>query len=167
MPIRVNDNGNYSEATVNSFGPGVLPGLISYYDQPVNFGISTLPDGYTLNREYQVARPSYKSGVDITLKVRSAVAASGRLLQPDGVPVSLASGEVVRAADSDDPKHVPGAYVGTFFTNERGQYFIENLEPGAYELKFYDLRWKPVRIKVSKGRVGVVRMNPITLEKES
>jgi outer membrane usher protein len=166
LEVSVNNNGNYSEATVNSMGPGVLPSLISYYDQPVSFGVATLPDGYTLGREFQLARPTYKSGVDIALHVRSAAIATGRVLLPEGVPFSLESGEVVRASSDENTKHVAGAFVGSFFTNQRGQYFIENLEPGEYELRLFDQRWKPVRFRIKEGQVGIVRMDPIVLENQ-
>jgi outer membrane usher protein len=166
IEVAVNNNGNYSEATVNSFGPGVLPGLISYYEQPVNLGVTALPEGYSLGREFQVARPTYKSGVDITLKVRSAAVATGQLILPEGAPLSLQSGEVVRVADPEFPKQVAGAFVESFFTNRRGTYFVEGLEPGSYELRLYDARWKPLRFKIKKGQVGIVRIDPMTLEKQ-
>ncbi|MFL5815463.1 MAG: fimbria/pilus outer membrane usher protein, partial [Bdellovibrionia bacterium] len=165
VEVAVNNNGNYSEATVNSFGPGVLPGLISYYEQPVSLGVTSLPEGYSLGREFQVARPTYKSGVDITLNVRSAAVATGRLLLPEGEPLSLQSGEVVRVADPEFPKQVAGAFVESFFTNQRGTYFVEGLEPGRYELRLYDSRWKPIQFKIKKGQVGMVRLDPMTLEK--
>jgi outer membrane usher protein len=163
IEVAVNNNGNYSEATVNSFGPGVLPSLISYYEQPVSLGVLNLPDGYSIGREFQVAKPTYKSGVDITLNVRSAAVATGRVLLPEGAPLSLQSGEVVRAADPEFPSQEAGAYVGSFFTNQRGNYFIESLDPGSYELRLFDSRWKPVRIKIKKGQVGIVHLDPIVL----
>lgn len=165
IEVAVNNNGNYAEATVNSFGPGVLPNLVSYYEQPVSLGVTSLPEGYSLGREFQVAKPTYKSGVDITLHVRSAAVATGRLLLPEGAPLSLQSGEIVRAADPEFPSHEEGAYVGSFFTNQRGIYFVESLDPGAYELKFYDSRWKPVRFKIKKGQVGIIHLDPIVLER--
>jgi outer membrane usher protein len=166
VEITVNNNGNYSEAAVNSFGPGVLPGLVSYYEQPVILGVTRLPAGYTIGREFHVARPTYKSGVDISLLVRSAAVATGQVLLPEGAPLALESGEVVRAVDSEFPDQVAGAFVGSFFTNQRGVYFIEGLEPGSYELRLFDPRWKPVRFRIRKGQVGMVRMNPMILEKQ-
>ncbi len=166
IDVAVNNNGNYAEASVNSFGPGVLPSLISYYEQPVSLGVLNLPEGYSVGREFQVARPTYKSGVDIRLNVRSAAVATGRILLPEGAPLALESGEVVRVADPDFPAHVPGAYVGSFFTNQRGNYFIESLEPGSYELNFFDSRWKSARFKIKKGQVGIVRLDPIVLERQ-
>jgi outer membrane usher protein len=164
VKVAVNENGNYSEATVNSFGPGVLPSLVSYYEQPITLGVTTLPEGYSLGREFQLAKPTYKSGVDITLKIHSAAVAVGEILLPDGSPISLQSGDVVRVADPEFPKQIAGAFVGNFFTNQKGRYFIENLEPGSYELRFYDPRWKPLRFKIKQGQVGMIHMAPMILE---
>jgi outer membrane usher protein FimD/PapC len=136
---------------VNKIGPGVVPTLTSYNETPIILDPSNLPIGYSI-KEYQLARPTYRSGLRIDLGGDAKVTVSGVLLRPDGKPLELAIGEARSA----------GKTIDSFFTNREGIFLIENLAPGEYELFAGD--YPPVKIRVSESQAGLVRLGKIQLK---
>jgi outer membrane usher protein len=151
FPIPVNRVEESAEATVNKIGPGVVPTLTSYNETPIILDPSNLPIGYSI-KEYQLARPTYRSGLRIDLGGDAKVTVSGILLRPDGKPLELAIGEARSA----------GKTIDSFFTNRAGIFLIENLAPGEYELFAGD--YPPVKIRVSESQAGLVRLGKIQLK---
>lgn len=154
--IPINNNGEYPEAEANAWGPAVLPNVISYSYSPVSIDGSSLPVGYSVGREFWAVKPRFKSGVTVMIGGDAALIASGTLVEKGGHALALLAGEVYDSKGHDTGK--------SFFTNRRGQYMIENLSPGRYQLRFLDPRYKSVGVNV-QGEVGIVQTGTQQVEK--
>ncbi|RZA09844.1 MAG: hypothetical protein EOP11_00380 [Proteobacteria bacterium] len=154
--LPVNRVEEHAEARVNRFGPGVIPTVTAYNPTPVNVDSAGLPMGYSLGREFFLARPTYRSGVLIEVGGESSVILSGSLLKVDGAPVALATGFVVSV---DNP-----ANRTEFFTNGEGNYVLENLVPGIYEIRVEG--FLPVKLTVPAGAVGFQKFKPYRLKED-
>lgn len=153
FPIPVNRVEDTAEATVNRLGPAVVPTLTSYNETPVRLDSSRLPIGYSLGREYALARPTYRSGIRLDVGGDSTVVVSGRLLLPGGEPLALATGKVSGTA---------GQFA--FFTNREGAFLLEHLPPGDYVLEVDDASFAPWMFSIGKDQVGFLKMPPHELK---
>jgi outer membrane usher protein len=158
--LPVNRVDTRSEARVNRIGPAVIPTITAYNPTPVNVDSSGLPMGYSLGREFFLARPTYRSGVLIEVGGDSSVILTGTLLREDGRPVSLRVGSVVPVEEeAGAPREAT-----EFFTNNEGAYVLENLDAGIYEIRVEGYR--PVRLSVPAGAVGFQKFKPYRLKEE-
>jgi outer membrane usher protein len=153
FPVPVNRNGENHEAVVNHLGPAVVPTLTSYNETPVSLDSSAIPVGYTLGREYFLARPTYHSGIRVDIGGESTAVLSGRLLQPDGKALSLATGRVAGPSGST-----------SFFTNREGRFILENLPPGDYQMIVDDENFLPMSLSVGKDQVGFIKLGDLRLK---
>jgi outer membrane usher protein len=161
--LPVNRIDTRSEARVNRAGPAVIPTITAYNPTPVNVDSSGLPMGYSLGREFYLARPTYRSGVLIEVGGESSVILSGTLLREDGRPVALQVGAVVPVVGVGVGAGAgPGAT--EFFTNGEGGFVLENLAPGAYEIRVDGFR--PVQLSVPAGAVGFQKFKPYRIKEE-
>ena len=155
LPVnKVEEN---AEARVNRAGPAVIPTITAYNPTPLTVDSSGLPMGYSLGREFFLARPTYKSGVLVNVGGESTVLLTGTLLKPDGAALSYASGKVVAMA----PEAAPAP---EFFTNGEGVFLLENLLPGTYEIRLDG--FKAVRLDVPAGASGFQRFKPYRVKAE-
>ncbi len=149
--IPVNPVSQSAEATINRFGPAVIPTLTSYNETPIILDSSVLPIGYSLNKEYLIARPTYRSGMKIEVGGAATAILAGQFLQPSGSPLALATGSVLNSE---------GKVQSTFFTNRSGHFLLENLPPGSYSLSVDDAEFLPMKISVSEDATGLVKIPP-------
>ena len=155
----MNDNGVYSETVINSLA-GIVPDLLSYYNRPMAINSSVLPDGYKMRQDHFTARPSYHSGVEIPIHAEAFIATKGYLVDPDGKPVGLVSGEVWPVGGAH-------AAAGSFFTNARGGFFVEGLKPGKYEIRIFDGQWQPVPFEIQSQGAGIVNLGTLGAERKA
>jgi outer membrane usher protein len=153
--IPVNPVGDSFEAHINRAGPAVLPTLTSYNESPVVLDSSVLPPGYSLGREYFLARPTYRSGIALDVGADSTAIVTGRLLLPGGAPFNLGTGKAIAAAGAAQD----------FFTNREGVFVLEGLAPGKYELRPDKEGLAPFRFELPADKVGIVKLPPHTLER--
>lgn len=158
--IPVNPVGESFEAHVNRAGPAVLPALTSYNETPVVLDSTNVPMGYSLGREYFLARPTYRSGLFVEVGADSTAMVLGRLLLPSGEPAGLGTGKVFRSTAG-----LPRASVSEFFTNREGGFLLEGLAPGVYELELDKDGFTPFRFDLGPDKVGVVKLPPHTLSR--
>lgn len=154
--IPINPVGESFEAHINRAGPGVVPTLSAYNETPVVLDATGVPPGYSLGREYFLARPTYRSGIEIEVGADSTAIVTGRLLLPGGEALALATGQV----------HGPGR-TQEFFTNREGQFVLEGLAPGVYELAPAKEGFEPFRFELGADKVGIVKLPAHTLAREA
>lgn len=156
FPIPVNPNGTNAEATVNRYGVGVVPTLTSYGETPITLSSSQLPMGFSLGRDFYLVRPTFRSGVYIPVGGDSAAAIAATLLDPEGRPLSLATGVLTQKEK----------IVATFFTNRSGYFLVENIPPGNYEITADDRDFPPIPLSLSQ-EVGFQRLGNLRFVKGS
>jgi len=114
-----------------------------------------MPLGMSVPEEYFHVKTGYKSGAKVTVGAELSLTVIGTL-QLEGKPVALASGEIVPAGAERGP---------VFFTGRRGQFVAEGIQPGRYELRFYEGELAPVPFSVPKGASGVLRLGNLKVRK--
>lgn len=129
----------YTESQTGLFNEIVFSNLIAYQYRDIQLDPTFLDIGRSLQKEKFVLYPTYRSGHLIKLQERGAVIMTGKVLNPDGTPVSLQVGHLGDVM---------------FFTNRDGEIFIEGVEAGTYELGL-DNRSEKIFINVNKDERGM------------
>lgn len=145
-------------ATIDRWGPAVVPNLGSYQYRTVTIDAPELPPGYELGPGSYMIRPTYKSGTAIRVGTGATVLLGGILENADGTPVSLEAGEIVSLSE---PVEKPLE----LFTNRRGKFSLEGLRPGAYEMRLFSDPPTAVRFEIPKGKVGIYDIGTLRLPK--
>ncbi len=155
--ILANPEGTSAEAELGGFMPGVLPSMNSYYYVPVSLDTSALPLGVSIKDEYFSVKPTFRSGTRIPVRGESALIVSGFVVDAKGKPLTLLSGDL--QSGTGEPI--------VFFTNRRGQFVIENLQPGTYTMRFYEGDWRPISVTVPENARGFIKLGPLKAKKGS
>ncbi len=111
----------------NAAGEVVATNIASYYDNFIAFGTRDLPLDYVFPRSEIVISPPTRSGSLVAFDVRKNRAIVGTLVEErngDRVPMEFREVRLVRAGD-----------VLKSFTARRGEFYIEGIEPGVWELQ--------------------------------
>lgn len=115
------------ESEINSFGAALLPELTPYQYTMLSFDARELDAGLDIGDENIVLFPGYRTGHFVTVGSGGVLMATGRLVHKHKgalVPVQLKVGSMISAEGATLP----------FFTDRQGQYFLENLTPGRYQI---------------------------------
>src|SRR6185436_5651936 len=144
-------------AKIDRWGPAVVPDLNPYLVRKLSIDAPDLPPGYELGSGVYTVRPTYRSGTVIRVGTGATVLLGGLLETQDGAPISLQGGEIISLGDA--PKTTE------FFTNRRGKFNIEGLNPGAYEMRLFGEPPTSVKFEIPKGKagfydIGTLRLTP-------
>jgi outer membrane usher protein len=123
-PIDVRGLGMYKEGARGPLGNAVYPNLIPYQYRELYLDSLQLEPGQTYEQEHFVLYPRYRSGHLIPVELTGSFALRGLILIEDA-PLALKVG-VLRAIDSEQEI--------LFFTNRQGEFFIDGVMTGQYEL---------------------------------
>lgn len=138
----------YTESQSGLFDEIVFSNLIAYQYRDIQLDPTFLDQGRSLEKEKFMLYPTYRSAHLIKLNERGAVILTGRIVNPDGTPVSLQVGSIGT---------VP------FFTNRNGEMFVEGIEAGSYELVL-DGREDTYKININKEERGMKDLGTIEIE---
>ncbi|MBW4936625.1 fimbria/pilus outer membrane usher protein [Marinobacter sp. F4206] len=127
--ILVNETAFGPSAIANDFGPAVVPDLVSYREQQVYWEAASMPMGYDMGDMWQKLTPSYKSGTVYTAGSAASVIAIGIAVPQDPQDIALRSGVIEPADGRDFPQRQT-------FTNRKGRFVVQKLEPGEYRITF-------------------------------
>jgi outer membrane usher protein len=119
-------NGWYAGKT-NSAGEAVATNVASYYDNFISFSTRELPLDYVFKSAESVISPPARSGTLVAFDVRKNHAITGTLVEErDGERKPLEFREITLERD--------GMKVRSF-TARRGEFYLEQVEPGRYVLR--------------------------------
>ncbi len=138
----------YTESESGLFDEIVFSNLLAYQYRDIQLDPTMLTDGYSLVKEKFTLYPTFRSAHLITLKERGAVMLRGQLLDKNGKPLVLQVGHL-------------GDKV--FFTNRKGYFFVEGVDPGNYDLTLegYD---EKTPVHLNKDDRGLKNIGPIQLK---
>lgn len=124
-PVVVGQLGDQRRYAARSgpLGGALVGGLSPYIDQSIAYDVPAAPSGYDLGAGVYRVRPVNRSGYAFTVGTDAFVTAAGTLRGPDGAPVSLGAGRVVRLDRPMDELQ--------FFTNSVGRFAVSGLAPGG------------------------------------
>lgn len=115
------------ESEINSFGSALLPELTPYQYTMLSFDARELDPGLDIGDESIVLFPGYRTGHYVTVGSGGVLMATGHFVRKRKgklEPVALKVGKVIS----------PDGVATPFFTDRSGQYFLENLSPGIYQI---------------------------------
>lgn len=148
--IALKSNSPFTEAQNGLFDEITFGNLLPYQYREIQLDPTFMDEGYTLQKEKYVLYPTYKSAHLIRLEEKGAVILRGKLVQPDGTPWALQVGNLSG---------------NTFFTNREGEFFIEGVERGKYNLNL-EGNETSYTVNVSATDLGYKDLGVITLEDE-
>lgn len=122
--LMINRNNEDFEAETGLLNSAVLPNFQAYRYYPVRIDSRNLPFGIKAPPQELVVAPPFRGGVLVSLFAKSTKALSGKVFWK-GAGLALKVGEV-KAKDGKE------SY--PFFTNRKGRFLIEAIEPGSYEV---------------------------------
>ncbi|MGZ3690345.1 MAG: fimbria/pilus outer membrane usher protein [Pseudobdellovibrio sp.] len=119
----------------------VFANLTSYVDRPIQLDSTGLGNATRLTREAYIVHPKYRSGVFIPLKVSKSLTLRGKLASDKPEEVNYAYGKIYTA----DGK----IFSNNFFTDESGNFVIDGLSYGKYEIQLADKRIKRISFELT------------------
>ncbi|OQW52817.1 MAG: hypothetical protein A4S09_08210 [Proteobacteria bacterium SG_bin7] len=136
--LEVNPTNKNPRAIADFWGPAIIPDLQSYYTDTLYVQTPDPKASSLLSQNTFVIRPTYKSGVGIALQGKLAVMLSGKLTSKDSTKNSLAlvTGVIVPVGKTEIQKPFE------FFTNKEGEFYLESIPPGEYDLKVDEQKQK-------------------------
>ncbi|SMC08816.1 fimbria/pilus outer membrane usher protein [Nitratiruptor tergarcus] len=105
-------------------GKLVVPGLVSYYDNPISISANDLPMEFTLKESTKHVAPYYRSGGIVKFEIGRLNAVEGKIFwieKEKKVPVEFAGLDI----------NVEGKKIESV-TGEKGFFYIEGLKSGRY-----------------------------------
>lgn len=124
--VPVYANGWYAGRTDDA-GEVVATNIAPYYDNFITFGSNEIPLDYVYPSSEKVISPPTRSGTLVAFAVRKNQAVYGVLVESrDDKPLPLEFREI---------RLVRGDAVMHGFTARRGEFYVEGVEPGPYQLQ--------------------------------
>jgi outer membrane usher protein len=126
----------------------VYANLTSYVDRPLKLDSTGLGASGRLDREAYILRPKYRAGLFVPLKVVKSLTLKGKL---ESAKPDQASYQYGRILDSEGK-----VFSSNFFTDESGNFVVDGLNYGKYQIELSDLRLKKINFELvdigEKGR---------------
>jgi outer membrane usher protein len=154
-PVGVNPSRGGSMATVDRWGPAVVPNLEAYRLGRVQVEAPELAPGTSLGPGSYLLLPGYKSGTLIRVGEPGTVVVRGQLRARDGAPLAMVTGEIVALG-------TPGAAPKILMTNRRGRFATAGLSPGLHEIRLPGAAVKVFDIPA--GFVGVRSLGVLEID---
>jgi outer membrane usher protein FimD/PapC len=118
----------------------VYANLTSYVERPVKLDSTGLGLGSNLERESYILHPKYRSGIYVPLVVKKALTLRGRLASDKPDQVAYMYGKIL---DSEGK-----VFSNNFFTDESGNFVVDGLSYGKYQIELSDPRLKKINFEL-------------------
>jgi|GEM_PF-6992807 len=120
----------------------IFSNLVSYSERSIQLDSTSLGVSARLDREAYVLNPKYRAGLFVPLKVIKSLAVRGKLASSTKEQVSYAYGKIL-----DSNGYI---FSENFFTDESGNFLIDGLSYGKYQIVLSDLRLKKISFEIDK-----------------
>lgn len=147
--IHVNETFDGPLAKADSFGPAVLSSLESYRPYQINWRALEPPAGYDLGNTERLVKPYHRSGFLFTVGSSASAVAIGVATDDNNEPIALTAGTIRAMENSDFPEL-------RTFTNRKGRFVAQGLEPGDYEVEFGTEPPTTFSFSIPEGAIGYV-----------
>lgn len=144
-------------AQTDWLGVPVVPNISAYLVRPLLLDVPDAPANYDLGDDRPAVQPGYKSGTIVTIGTDAVASLTGQLMAADGSPAALLSGVLRPVESSKGAKEIP------FFTNRKGQFRIESVRPGRWELLVSGVPMPPETVMVPADADGEIKLPPVRL----
>ncbi len=136
--------------------PALLP-LNAYETSRLLIDAPEAPPSYEVGSNVRILRPSYRSGTLVKAGSTPTVYVEGTFLFPDGKPVALQAGKLVREGSGENQEE--GV---SFFTDEAGVFQAYKLVPGTYTVRFFS-SLPSIPLTIPEGSTGFVPLGTFTV----
>ncbi len=125
----------------------VFSSLTSYIERPLQLDSTGLGSASHLDREAYILNPKYRSGLFVPLKVIKSLIVRGRLASKIKEQVAYANGRVYNSSGQ--------IFSENFFTDESGNFVIDGLSYGEYQIALSDPRLKKIKFVIEASEETV------------
>ena len=139
----------FTEGESGPLGEITFTNLLPYQYREIQLDPSGLEMGTSLVQEKFIVYPTYRSAHLIALEDKGSVILSGTLVDTKGRALGLRVGDI-----GGKP----------FFTSQEGQFYIEGLNPGNYQLNLEG--FKTLDIKLDQRSRGLRQLGAVRVEEE-
>lgn len=168
-------NGQF-QGTTDESGEVVVSPMISFYDNYLSFDRHAVPLDFIFKRSDKVVSPAFRSGSYLEFDVKKNRAVLGRLereVKGKRVPVEFRELKVTRAGvdvRAWEALYGPDYFIQSF-TAKGGEFYIEQLEPGEWQLEVKDpacvATIKMPKTEEALTDLGVVLCAPVESKKST
>lgn len=154
--VFINGNAANSEAKAAKYSTRILVKNQAYQTQSLAVENSINERSYAPDvfmRLYRV-RPKYKSASVLRLTRDKKLTVRGTIRDGDGKPLSLQGGRLMSPKLTEEV---------SFFTDYDGNFNIENLPPGTYQIKVFGHPFATATVQVKDSANRVLELGPILL----
>ncbi|WP_218958933.1 fimbria/pilus outer membrane usher protein [Salinimonas marina] len=147
-------------ARVFSYGKAavVVPDLVAYSQQLIDFDVQNLPPGYDLGDGAFWLNPGYRRGYQLKVGSDSVLTVIGKLLNSGSeTPLALVAGVASYLGEA------PQAEV-EFFTNRNGVFALSGLRPGRYQLTLDTAEQQTVEIRLEENSTTLIRLGELYVD---
>lgn len=152
--VRLDPQDKSEEAHSDAFGAGLEGSLSAYSKRTIVYAVPDAPPGYDLGQGNVELRPPYRGGYRLEVGSDYHLLVLGRLLDPEGDPVTLLAG---KAIDLKAPKR-PAV---TMFTSRGGKFGVQGLRPGKWRIEMPTEPPTIYEIEVRDDPSGTVRLGDV------
>jgi outer membrane usher protein len=135
-------------------GGALFGNLAAYSERSIAVDVPNAPNGYDLGAGTFRVRPGYRSGYKFSVGSDYSVTVIGRLLDRDGVAISLLAGTASEVSNPNGPKL-------TVFTNRDGRFALSGARPGKWRI---DMPTSPpiqYEVTIPESSEGIVRLGNV------
>lgn len=158
-PVMVNPEVDGSYAVHSDFmGPMLLPDIVSYRPQRIDYDVEDLPVGYDLGEGGFNINPEHGSSYSLTIGSDANITALGYLYDAEGKAVPLTEGKAVHQNDADFS-------AVDFFTNSKGRFAISGLKPGRYKVSVYSKPPQEFNLSIPDDAGNIIRLGDIRVKR--
>jgi outer membrane usher protein len=147
--IALRSTSPFAEGESGPLGEITFTNILPYQYREIQLDPTGLDLGVSLEQEKFIVYPTYRSAHLIALREKGSLMAQGKLVDKSGKAIALKVGEINQ---------------NVFFTSKTGQFFIEGLAPGEYEINIEGM--KPYQLNFPPSARGIIDLGQIQLEGE-
>lgn len=159
------------EARTGALGPALQPLRSPYRLETARVQVEDLPIGYDLGPDTLEFFPPARAGYVHTVGKGASNTLMSVLVQPDGTPMALAIGSLIRSEGQDassegEGEGEDGDKQVQFFTNRTGRFVAEGLRPGRYDVLMKPDDRKVAEVEIPGSADGLVRLEAVRMERK-
>ena len=142
----------YGEASV------LVPDLVAYSQQLIDFDVQNLPPGYDLGDGAFWVNPAYRRGYQLKVGSDSVLTVIGKILNTNSkAPLALVAG-VAKYLGKEEQAAVE------FFTNRNGVFALSGLRPGRYRLTLDTAEQQTLDITLEESSTALIRLGELHVD---
>lgn len=152
--IGVRTTSGYNEGENSLTDDIVLTNLAPFHYKLLSFDTSQLEEGYNIGKENLAIYPKYKTGHYLKIGAPGSVVLKG-MMSLKGQSLTLKTGSITNIKTEE---------VHLFFIGRRGEFLVEGMTAGDYEIQLNNIKHKKFRFKITAQEQGLKDIGLVNIE---